>query len=103
MDCCPSLVLYDYSQFSLQKGKGNHNFKVFFLSPYVHRKLEDSNGGELQGVPFYLWLSSCAIAEVLLSVFIVPSKRWEAMAAWCDMLFLTMSPFRHKVTSCCLK
>lgn len=34
---------------------------------------------------------------------VVPSKRWEAMAAWCDMLFRTMSPFRHSTTSCCLK
>ena len=31
---------------------------------------------------------------------VVPSKRWEAMAAWCDMLFRTMSPFRHSTTSC---
>lgn len=28
------------------------------------------------------------------------SKRWEAMAAWWDMLFLTMSPFLHRVISC---
>ena len=31
---------------------------------------------------------------------VVPSKRWEAMAAWWDMLFRTMSPFRHSTTSC---
>ncbi|KAK7812742.1 hypothetical protein U0070_012405, partial [Myodes glareolus] len=31
---------------------------------------------------------------------VVPSKRCEAMAAWWDMLFLTMSPFRHNTTSC---
>lgn len=30
----------------------------------------------------------------------VPSNRWEAMAAWWDMLFLTMSPFRQSTTSC---
>lgn len=34
---------------------------------------------------------------------VVPSKRCEAMAAWWDMLFRTMSPFRHNTTSCCLK
>lgn len=31
---------------------------------------------------------------------VVPSKRCEAMAAWWDMLFRTMSPFRHNTTSC---
>lgn len=31
---------------------------------------------------------------------LVPSKRCEAMAAWWDMLFRTMSPFRHNTTSC---
>lgn len=30
---------------------------------------------------------------------VVPSKRCEAMAAWWDMLFRTMSPFRHNTTS----
>lgn len=29
-----------------------------------------------------------------------PSKRCDAMAAWWDMLFLTMSPFLHSTTSC---
>lgn len=46
-------------------------------------------------------LFSAGWLGVLASVWEdVPSKRWEAMAAWWDMLFLTMSPFRHSTTSC---
>lgn len=46
-------------------------------------------------------LFSAGWLGVLASVWEdVPSNRWEAMAAWWDMLFLTMSPFRHSTTSC---
>lgn len=50
------------------------------------------------GQPLYP-LSSLAACSSALSEAAEPSNRWEAMAAWCDMLFLTTSPFLHSVIS----
>lgn len=50
----------------------------------------------------YSFSSSLAWA-MAFSALAEPSKRCEAMAAWWDMLFLTMSPFLHNVISCTTK
>lgn len=58
-------------------------------------------GGETAGCCFFFFypLSSFAACSNALSDAADPSNLWEAMAAWWDMLFLTTSPFLHRVIS----